>query len=127
MLPDNRAERGKRIEDAAAEHLRAAGLTVLERNFRARHGEIDIVAREGATVVVVEVRSKRAGAAVDASASITPAKGRHIAYAAQAWLLARRQTESPVRFDAVLVETDEEGDVLTIEWQRDFFSLDDLR
>jgi putative endonuclease len=126
MLPDNRAERGKRIEDAAAEHLRAAGLAVLERNFRARRGEIDIVAREGDTIVVVEVRSKRVGAAVDAAESITPAKGRHIAHAAQAWLAARRHLDSPVRFDAVLVATDDAGGILSIEWQRDFFSLDDL-
>ncbi len=126
MVPENRAEQGARIEQAAAEHLRAAGLVVLERNFRAPCGEIDLVAREGETIVVVEVRSKRAGAAVSAAMSIDHRKARHIARTAQAWLLARRKTDRAVRFDAVLVETDARGGILALEWVRDFFTLDDL-
>jgi putative endonuclease len=126
MDAGSRSEQGRRVEEKAAEYLREQGLAILDRNFRVRGGELDIVAREGDAIVIVEVRSKRAGAIVDAATSITPTKGRRIARAARAWLLRHRRAECPVRFDAVLVETDDEGEILSLVWQRDFFTLDDL-
>src|SRR5262249_56551615 len=56
---DGRGELGRRGEDLAAELLRARGYTIVERNFRCRAGEIDLVAFDGPTVVFVEVRSRR--------------------------------------------------------------------
>ena len=59
---DRRGDDGRAAEALAEGHLRAHGLAIVERNVHSRHGELDIVAREGATVVFVEVRLRRPGA-----------------------------------------------------------------
>ena len=56
MSPETTTVVGRRGEDAALRHLESAGLTLLERNYRCRGGEIDLVMQEGATLVLVEVR-----------------------------------------------------------------------
>src|ERR1700693_239151 len=62
MSEDRRHALGRRGEQLAAAHLRARGYAVVARNVRARSGEIDIVARSGATLVFVEVKTRRIGA-----------------------------------------------------------------
>lgn len=122
--PGERRQRGDRIEQFAAEHLTRSGLAVLARNWQTRSGELDIVAREGETLVAVEVRSRRAGAAVDAGMSVSPAKARRVIRAMRAWLAASGLEDVAVRFDAVLVETDADGLPLSVRWERDFFDAD---
>ena len=56
-----RGDDGRSAEALAADHLRANGLAIVGRNVRSRHGEIDLVARDGATLVFVEVRLRRSG------------------------------------------------------------------
>jgi putative endonuclease len=108
--------RGAAAEDLAARYLARQGLPVVERNFRVRGGEIDLICRDGATVVFVEVRLRRGSDFGGAGASITAAKRAKIVMAARHWL-ARHQ-DMPCRFDCVLMDGD------NIEWLRDAFSAD---
>ncbi len=91
---------GKKGEDLACRYLQRQGLVVLERNFRLRLGEIDLIMAHGPVLVFVEVKyrsSKRYGTALEA---VTKAKQRRIKLVASAYL--QRYTETPnVRFDVV--------------------------
>lgn len=99
----SRQLQGNAGEDEALEHLRRHGLVLLERNFRCKAGEIDLIMRDGAALVFIEVR-KRAGAGFGgALASITPAKQRRLIRAAQFYLL-RVKPPPPCRFDVVAID-----------------------
>lgn len=113
---DTTSARGRRAEERAAQHLEAHGLRVVGRNFRCRGGEIDLVCRDGATLVFVEVRQRQRGDFGGAAASITVAKQRRIALAAQHYLSAHRLLDAPCRFDCVLIDGDARPD-----WLRDAF------
>jgi putative endonuclease len=78
-----RAAAGARAEAMAAEFLVARGLTIVARNFRIRRGEIDLIARDGDTLVFVEVRLRRNPHFGGAGASITTAKSARLVAAAR--------------------------------------------
>jgi putative endonuclease len=94
---------GARAEALAADYLCRQGLTLLERNFRTRRGEIDLVMRDGGVIVFVEVRLRTNAAFGGAAASITPTKQARLVAAAQVYL-ARLGRQPPCRFDAVLLD-----------------------
>ncbi len=98
-----RQHTGDAAEDAGLAHLRNQGLQLVERNFRCRGGEIDLIMRDGATVVFVEVRARASDSHGGAAASVTPAKQRRLILAAQTWLQAQPGTP-PCRFDVVALE-----------------------
>jgi putative endonuclease len=100
-------ERGRAGEDVAALYLRLQGFSILDRNRRGDGGEIDLLARDGRSLVFVEVRLRRAGARVGAAASISPDKRRRLRAAASRLLHARDDLTWPgrtVRFDVVTLE-----------------------
>lgn len=105
--------RGERSEALAAEFLRREGLVITARNYRCRFGEIDLIARDGNTIVFVEVRSRANNAFGGAAASITASKREKLLKAARHYLATLRPTP-PCRFDAVLLT----GDPPRIEWLR---------
>lgn len=105
---------GAEAEDRAAEHLQRQGLKLLARNWRCRQGEIDLIMRDGATLVFVEVRSRNSPAFGGAGASITPAKQAKLIRAAQHYLL-QNPSSVACRFDAVLIDGN------TMQWLRDAF------
>lgn len=97
--------RGEQAEQAALDYLLAAGLTLVARNWRCRRGEIDLIMREGATLVFVEVRLRSNRAFGGAAASIGHAKQQRLLAAAQSYL----QTLPAMprcRFDAFCFEGD---------------------
>jgi putative endonuclease len=94
---------GAAAEQQAAAYLQRNGLVLLESNFRCRFGEVDMVMKEGSTLVFVEVRKRGSQAFGGAAASITPAKQEKIIKAAQ-FYLQRLQAQPPCRFDAVLLD-----------------------
>ncbi|MBW7833806.1 MAG: YraN family protein [Simplicispira suum] len=100
-------QQGNEAEDWALAHLQAAGLRLLERNYRTPGrggGEIDLILRDcDGTLVFVEVRRRGTAAFGGAGASIQPAKQRRIVFAARHYLLALR-SPPPCRFDVVLVQ-----------------------
>ena len=102
---------GGDAEARAAAFLVAKGLRIIERNYRCRFGEIDLIARNGATVVFVEVRARTSQVYGGAAESITPAKRRRLLAAARHYL-ARQGTHCACRFDVVLMS----GSPQQIEW-----------
>jgi putative endonuclease len=109
-------ERGRAAEALAAAFLMRRGLTIVERNFRCRFGEIDLIARDGDTVVFVEVRLRRRADFGGAAESITAGKQARLVKAA-GFYLANQSRTPRCRFDAVLV-SGPEGE---IEWIRNAF------
>jgi putative endonuclease len=92
---------GERGEDAAAAYLERIGVNVVERNWRSAHGEVDIVALDGETVVLCEVKTRRTRAKGDPEESITAAKRRRYARLAEAYLQESGLTEVALRFDVI--------------------------
>ena len=114
-----RQAKGAAAEQLAADYLVRQGLSVIQRNFRVKGGEIDLVCRDGKTTVFVEVRLRRRSDFGGAAASITATKQSRLILAARHWLL--RHGETPCRFDCMLLDGLESKN---IEWLRDAFSAD---
>ena len=91
---------GDEGERAAARFLRRRGLRVITRNYRTPYGEVDLIAREGNTLVFVEVKTRREGHPAEA---VTPEKERRLTLAALGFLRRFRLLEQPSRFDVVAV------------------------
>src|SRR5205823_8069364 len=106
---------GARAEDLCAELLRAAGLKLVERNWRCRLGEIDLIAEEKGTLVFAEVRMRGPGNFGGAAESITAAKRARLIAAARLYLT--RRPEATCRFDVFLIE----GEPQQVRWIRDAF------
>ncbi|NUR65414.1 MAG: YraN family protein [Streptomyces sp.] len=106
-----RSAMGRYGEDLAARRLADAGMTVLERNWRAgRTGEIDIVARDGDVLVVCEVKTRRAGIFQHPMAAVTPTKAQRLRGLAERW--AQEHGGAPpggVRIDLVGVALPDRG------------------
>ena len=102
-------EQGRQWENTAQLYLQRHGLVLIEANFRCKLGEIDLIMREGSTLVFVEVRQRAAGAQVGAAASIGPAKIRRIVRAAQVYLQRCPRTP-PCRIDVIAIDGER------IEW-----------
>jgi putative endonuclease len=111
-VPTARAAAGAQAEALAAAFLEARGLAILERNWRRRCGELDLVARDGDALVFVEVRLRRRSDFGGAAASITAAKRARLVAAAGLYLARLRETP-PCRFDAVVMDA---LDATRIEW-----------
>ena len=92
---------GERGEDAAAAYLERIGVTVVERNWRCTHGEVDIVGLDGTTVVLCEVKTRRTRAKGDPEESVTAAKRRRYARLAEAYLQDSGLHDVPIRFDVI--------------------------
>jgi putative endonuclease len=103
---DPRRTLGGRGEEEAARHLAARGFAILDRNVRSRLGEIDLVARDGGTLVFVEVKARRAGQGDPPQSAVTPDKQRRLARLARLYLKQHGLGEVSCRFDVVAVTLD---------------------
>ena len=112
-------DKGAAAEAIAATYLARRGLRVLERNWRVRGGELDLICQDGGTLVFVEVRLRARTDYGGAAASIGAAKQRRLILAARHYLSGKR--EMPCRFDAVLLDGLNET---RLEWIRNAFSAD---
>jgi putative endonuclease len=110
-------QQGDAAEDAALRHLQAAGLRLVQRNYRTPGrggGEIDLIVRSpDGTLVFVEVKRRATTRFGGAAASVSAVKQRRIVFAARHFLM-RLPTPPPCRFDVVIWEGGEEGG--RIEW-----------
>lgn len=97
------AELGAHGERLAAAYLEQHGLTILDRNWRCRFGEIDIVARDGASLVVCEVKTRSTLAFGHPAEAVTPRKLRRMRHLAVQWLMAHDIHAPLVRLDVVCV------------------------
>ena len=115
---------GARIERAAAAFLQGKGLSTVAANARYRDGELDLVMRDGATLVFVEVRHRRSDGHGGGAASVDAGKRRRLVRAAQRFLLAHPQyADAPCRFDVVAASGDPAAPQL--DWLTDAFRADD--
>ena len=96
---------GKKSERLAAEYLKLNGYRILDTNYRARQGEIDIIARDGGVLVFVEVKARSSRHFGSAKGAVTPAKQRKISMAALEYLKRTGQTDVRARFDVVAIDT----------------------
>ena len=113
---------GAAAEQIAAEYLRAQGLEILDRNFRRRLGELDIIARDGDVLVIAEVRTRSSDRFGGAAASVDSGKQTRLIRAAHQLLQQRRElSKLRVRFD-VLVVAEVGRETMRVEWLRHAFS-----
>ena len=116
---------GRRAEDEAARFLEERGMAILARSFRTRRGEIDLVARDGATLVFVEVKARASLAWGRPSEAVGPIKRARMTHAARLFLARRgeRGPEPPCRFDVVEVLA-RPGEPLRIRHVPDALAID---
>jgi len=94
---------GNRGEELAAAFLERNGFRIVERNFRCKGGEVDIIAKDGKTIVFIEVKSRRTLTYGVPQLAVTPFKQRQISKAALTWLSKKRLHDSPARFDVISI------------------------
>jgi putative endonuclease len=99
----DRIELGRRGEEAAASYLARTGMDVAAMNWRTSAGEVDIVAWEGDTLAMVEVKTRRSLRMGTPEESVSPAKQKRLARLARAYLAQCDRRPGCVRFDVVSV------------------------
>lgn len=115
--PDSyRGRIGRRGEDLAAAFFASKGFEIVDRNWRCRVGEIDIVVRKGEEFRFVEVKMRRTHAFGYPEASITAQKLRHLAGAIELWLRAHPHAPKSYQADVLAISWLKEQEVPRIEW-----------
>lgn len=113
---ENKRETGTRKEELAAEFLARRGVKVLDRNYRCRQGEIDLIGRDGRYLVFFEVKYRKTARNGMPAEAVGYVKQQRIRYTAQMYLYSYRYREdTPCRFDVVSILGDQ------ITWIRDAF------
>ena len=108
-MDDARRVVGRRGEDAAAAWYVAAGYQILDRNWRVREGEIDLVVRAGRTVAFCEVKTRRGDAFGLPAEAVTVRKQQRLRTLAVRWLAAHDAAAAALRFDVAAVRPDGHG------------------
>ncbi len=104
----NKREAGNAGESAVCEFLAKNGYEILERNYTVRGGELDIIAEKNGTIVFVEVKLRKEGAAVSGEEAVGPAKKKHLILAAEKYLQTLPEPRN-ARFDVACVEKKTQG------------------
>jgi putative endonuclease len=119
MRGDVRKRLGAEGEELAAQHLRRLGFQIVDRNYRTRRGELDVVAFDGRVLAFVEVKTRRAGGACGgALEALSAAKQSQVRRMAASWLRERerdRRFAAVVRFDAIGVTVDASGRLVSLD------------
>lgn len=108
-------DQGNRGEEIAAEYLRKKGFHILDRNFRIRGGELDIVATHDNTLIFIEVKTRTSQQFGTALEAITPWKLKSLIKTAQFYKVAHRNLPDSLRIDAVSVMLDLQDNLVSIE------------
>ena len=122
---DHRQQLGKRSEDLACRELERRGYTIVERRFRTRCGELDIIARDAGVLVFVEVRARSSGRFGTPFESVTWQKRQRLSRMAASYLCIRRLSFVACRFDVVAVF--ERQGVTTVELVKGAFDMESLQ
>jgi putative endonuclease len=109
MATHDRQALGISGEKLACAELERRGYAILEQRYRTRFGEIDIIARDGPTIVFVEVKARLTDDFGGAAAAVTARKQRRIAHIATDYLARRALHDCPCRFDVVAIDIDDAG------------------
>ncbi len=108
-------EVGTHGEELAAKHLAAHGYRVLDRNWRWRQGELDLVAEKGGEIVFVEVKARRSHAFGTPEEAVTREKQRKLIRTAQAYLARRGRQADPWRIDVIALDLNAQGELVRLE------------
>lgn len=103
-MPHARSQLGHQGEDLAVAFLQSRGFRVLDRNWRIRLGEIDIIAEYKGCIHFVEVKTRRSSTYGYPEEAVTPAKVRVIARVGEAWLLGQSKPFSGFQVDVITIE-----------------------
>jgi putative endonuclease len=114
MTSDPRQLLGISGEELACAELRRRGYAIVERRYRTRLGEIDIIAKDGNTIVFVEVKARLTDDFGGAAAAVTAWKQRRVARMATDYLSRHRLHECPCRFDVIAIDFDAAEPRLTL-------------
>jgi putative endonuclease len=125
-MTEARRRTGQIAEDLVAARLAEAGWEIVERNARTRHGELDVVALDGSTLVFVEVKAARAGTSFGPERPILAIdfrKQRRVRRLAAAYMAERRDLPryEEIRFDAVGVTLDHAGRAVAVDYVKGAF------
>ncbi len=113
-------ERGAWAEDLAYRHLLDQGLRLVTRNYRCRHGEIDLIMRDGPTIVFVEVRLRNRTDFGSGAESVDARKQARVSSSAEHYLQRHATLLADCRFDVVSIL--QSGDTYRLDWIRNAFS-----
>jgi len=105
---------GKTGEDLACRELKRRGYAILARRYRRRLGEIDIIARDGKTMVFVEVKAREGQVFGEATEAVTAVKQRRIIALASEYLTRHHLSDHPCRFDVVSIQIEAERPVVQV-------------
>jgi putative endonuclease len=108
-MVDERKQFGLTGEALAETYLKQAGYRILERNYRTKLGEIDIIAKDHDTIVFIEVKTRRSENYGSPKWAVTPKKQRKISMVALLYLKSTRQSRARARFDVVSIGPLEEN------------------
>lgn len=115
--------RGEHYEQYAARWLEARGLRIVSRNYRCKVGEIDLVARDGAALVFIEVRARSPSRYASAAESVDRRKQRRLLRSAQYYLHNHpAAAHLPCRFDVIAIEPRQCTAPPTIRWIQSAFA-----
>ena len=114
-MSDDRQKLGRWGEQLAAQYLESHGYKVLDRNWRCRRGEIDLVAKEGDVLVFVEVKTRRGRDYGTPEEALTRYKVKRLLELGQRYMLERDLEDVEWRVDLVAVELDRQGNLLRFE------------
>lgn len=112
---NRRQHLGKAGEQLAARHLESNGYSIIQKNFRSKSGEIDLVAECDGVLVFVEVRTRSSTAFGSPEESITESKKQHLIATAYDYLEAKQALDKDWRIDLVAVEMDSHGTPLRVD------------
>jgi putative endonuclease len=105
---------GKTGEDLACCELERRGYAIVARRYRSRGGELDIIARDGPTLVFVEVKARDSHEFGDAAEAVTWQKRRRIVRLASDYVMRHHFTDAPCRFDVVSIQFDDGRPVIEV-------------
>ena len=114
LMSQSRNALGKSGEDLACRELERRGYAIIARRHRCRSGELDIVARDGPTLVFVEVKTRDSRAFGDAAEAVTWQKQRRIVRLASEYVMRHHLNDAPCRFDVVSIQFDDGRPVLEV-------------
>ena len=122
---DQRNALGRHGEEIACRYLRSKGYVILEKNFRSRYGELDIIARQGGVITFVEVKTRRNRRFGEPFEAVTLRKQERVRRMASAWLMTQRDesahAERIYRFDVISIVLADDGGMKTLEHIEDAF------
>jgi putative endonuclease len=113
-MSQSRIELGKTGEDLACDELERRGYAIVARRHRCRTGELDIVARDGPTLVFVEVKARGGRAFGDAAEAVTWHKQQRIVRLASEYVMRHHLNDAPCRFDVVSVQFEDNRPVIEV-------------